>query len=169
MGDVDAELVAHAEALYEELGQPSAREVAEKLIANQSDLVDEWVAIHRAALLTQFLGQHWRSQVARVRSQARSGAFASALEALGEGDEEPLRPFLVPVAVEGGRRVAIGDMTGDDHRFVAGRYKRYAVENQMMSAFHEAVAKKVGGRKTSEVFTEEAYQKLLAKYAEGRL
>lgn len=166
--DIDAELAERADAIFSALDGPSAREVAEKLIGEAPELVNEWVSRHLAALLTEFVGRRWRARNARQGFQAKAGAFADAVEEFMAGNDEQISVFLTPMPVnDDGRRVLLGDMTAADHRYVAGRHRTLAMANKMQAAFHEAIAKRVGNRTTSEVFTEEEYLNLRKQHLKG--
>ena len=61
-------------------------------------------------------------------------------------------------------------MTGKDHLFVAADYDRDARPLLLLAAFHQAVAKKVGRKRTADVFSEAEYDRLyrsIVKPAEG--
>lgn len=164
--DVDAELAARADAIYATMERPTAREVAEKLIGEAPSLVDEWVSRHLAAIITEFVGRRWRARVSR--NSIAIGAFADAVEEFNAGSNEAISVFTTPMPIgEEGRRVLVGDMTGADHRFVAIRHRGFAKANKMAAAFHEAVAKKLGDRTTSELFTEEQYLEMRSQYVKG--
>jgi hypothetical protein len=49
---------------------------------------------------------------------------------------------------------AIGDMTGKDHLYVADNYHTSAEKAKFLAEFHRAIARKIGSRKTSDVYTE---------------
>jgi len=55
-------------------------------------------------------------------------------------------------------RKRAGDMTGADHRFVADSYQASGNYALLRAAFHNAVAKKVGTRKTSDVIDADTYE-----------
>lgn len=161
--DVDAQLVERADAIYSVLERPAAREVAEKLIGEAPDLVNEWVSRHLAALLTDFLGKRWRARTNRSHIDIARGVFAEVAREY----EQTLGVFETPMAVEGGHRVEVGELTAADHRFLASRHRVYAKANKNQAAFHEAVAKRLGQKITREVFTEEQYVELRDKYVQG--
>jgi hypothetical protein len=86
-----------------------------------------------------------------------------------DGDYEPLSHFAVVYAIDDeNTRRPVGEMTGADHRFVAGRYKASAASDLMLAAFHEKVAKKVGSRRTADVFSEEQYDAMLRSLTGGK-
>ena len=69
---------------------------------------------------------------------------------------------------EDGTRKRAADMTGPEHLFVAeATYKKSANRALMLAAFHQAVAKKVGKRRTGDVLTEEQYEALYLSITRG--
>jgi hypothetical protein len=61
---------------------------------------------------------------------------------------------------EHGHRLRVGEMTGADHTYVARQYRHSSEREAMLATFHEAVAKRVGSKRTEDVLTEEQYQEL---------
>lgn len=166
--DIDAQLVDRADSIYGDMERPTAREVAEKLIGEVPELIDEWVSAHLAAIVTDFLGKRWRARSSRAGYQVRAGAFADAAEEFMAGDESAISVFLTPMPVDDeGRRINLGEMTGADHRYVARRHRVYAAANKMQAAFHEAIAKAIGDRTTAEVYSEEEYLNMRKQYVKG--
>jgi len=102
------------------------------------------------------LNRSYRGQEVASRAPRRFQAAGTDLESLSV-----FVTWRCRVDAEDTQR-SIGEMTGADHRFVAAGYEQRATVNQMLAAFHVAVAKKVGGHRTSEVFSEE---ELLHLYA----
>lgn len=62
---------------------------------------------------------------------------------------------------EANTRRKVADMTGDDHRFVAAKYGSSGRYDLMLEAFHKAVAREIGKKRTADVFTEGQYLNLL--------
>ncbi|HEY9367594.1 hypothetical protein [Streptomyces sp.] len=151
---------AIADAMGE--GDIVAPVVAEKLLAGlqetDPDLLDGWLHASAAQFLTMAIGSSDRRERTLVRRRASSRRFAEVAES---GDVAALSTFAVRLVVDGDNtRRPIGQMTGSDHRFVAGEYGRSAKTARMLQSFHLAVAKKVGKRKTVEVFSEEQYEQM---------
>lgn len=141
---------------------PSAvsSQLLDYLITNEPDLLHAWLMEHSGAILTDYiahrLGNRRRRAVKRAAARAFSTAAATAIE------DDTVSLFAVTYAISDDyvqRRVA--DMTSADHRYVARQYKTEGKHALMLAAFHEAVAKRLGSKKTSEVFTEEQYERLL--------
>jgi hypothetical protein len=123
------------------------------------DLLAGWLQTMAPHLLTDMITTRERS--IRATSRRRAGAVAFA-DAAAAGDAERLRSFAVTYAVDAeNTRRRVADMTGSDHRFVADSYAASATKARMLATFHEAVARKVGRRRTAEVMSEAAYDRLL--------
>lgn len=147
--------------------------VAEKLHAQlletDQELLDGW--LHAVAVDTLRLAIGTRSRVQRTAARQRSGSRAfreAAKEAEETGDTAPLLGLfsLDYVIDEANTRKRAADMTGPEHLFVAeNTYQRSANEALMLAAFHRAVAEKVGAKRTSEVFTEAAYEAMYMSVA----
>lgn len=103
--------------------------------------------------------EHAKRTTARVRAKAR--AFGEAIDG---GDVQDYFLSTAYIVDEQNTRRRMGDMTGADHRFVASQYEVTGKEALMMAAFHKALAKKIGSRKTSEVYTEEQIAALWGRY-----
>lgn len=143
-------------------GDVVAAVVAEKLHARLAekdpDLLDGWLRAHAVHFLTDAIGAKDRSERAVTRRRAGARDFDAAARS---GDRESLSTFAVRLVVdEDETRRPIGQMTGRDHLFVADGYGRTAKKAAMLEAFHRAVAKKVGKRRTADVFSETQYQQM---------
>lgn len=91
---------------------------------------------------------------------ARAGRFAAGVDDAVGGGKEAVSAFLATCSVDG-VQMTVGAMRGEDHAWVAEmRYGRPGRAQLMLESFHKAVAKRCGAKRTDEVFTEEAYQKL---------
>jgi hypothetical protein len=158
--------MADAIAKVTSAGDFVAPVVAEKLHAHlletDPDLLDGWLRASAVHFLTRAIGDRDRRERTAARTRADARQFRKASEAAEAGDDEGLSVFAtVRYVVDGDEtRRALGDMTGADHLFVADGYRESASRARMLEAFHRAVAKRVGKRKTSDVFTEAEYQKL---------
>lgn len=130
-----------------------------------------WIEEHDPTALTDWLHDNARRFIARdmaeVMRHQRGAALARAKsrafgKAAADGEPEILGHFAVVYTVDGeDTRRRVGEMTGADHRFVAGEYEASAKNDRMLAAFHRAIAKKINGRTTAEVLTEEQYDALL--------
>jgi hypothetical protein len=143
-------------------GDVVAPVVAEKLHAEllekDADLLEGWLRASAVHFLTRTIGDRDRRERTTARTRAGARDFAEAAEA---GDTERLSTFAVRLVVaEDNTRRPIGEMTGADHKFVASEYGRSAATARMLQAFHTAVAKRVGKKKTAEVMDEATYERL---------
>lgn len=133
-----------------------AEKLHARLLESDPELLDGWLRASAVHFLTMAIGARDRSERAIVRRRSEARRFDKAAR---EGDVETLSTFAVRLVVdEDNTRRPIGDMTGSDHLFVAGEYGRSAQTAAMLQAFHKAVARKVGKRRTAEVFSEAQYE-----------
>lgn len=140
--------------------------VAEKLHAglleNDPDLLDGWLHAMAVQALRQEIGLRARVERTVTRRRAGARAFASAAGDAGQsGDPAPLLGlFRVTHVIDPqNTRKRAADMTGEEHLFVAeNTYQRSAHEALTLAAFHRAVGKKAGKRRTADVLTEEQYE-----------
>lgn len=136
--------------------------VAEKLLAglqeSDPDLLDGWLHASAAHFLTMAIGATDRRERTLFRRRSSARRFS---EVTKSGDAAALSTFAVRLVIDDDNtRRPIGQMTGADHRYVAGEYGRSAATARMLQAFHVAVAKKIGKRKTVEVFSEDQYEQM---------
>jgi hypothetical protein len=142
-----------------------ADDLFNKLEATDPDLLRGFlVEVHGRTTLTDLIARRSNSlrQVSRIMAPRK--AFADAAQVFAEtGDAGALvASFRVEYVVNSDNlRLTVADMTGTDHQFVAGGYESTAKNASMLAAFHRAVAKKVGDRRTADVFTEEQYDTML--------
>ena len=140
-----------------------------RLLENDPDLLDGWLHVMAIQMLRRMIGlrQSHERTVARRRAGARAFASAAQEFADADGEEETeaagarlLGLFRVTHEVDDkNTQKRAFEMTGPEHLFVAeNTYQRTANTHLMIAAFHRAVAKKIGSRRTDEVLTEERYE-----------
>ncbi|MET9081387.1 hypothetical protein ABZX77_05700 [Streptomyces sp. NPDC004237] len=135
-----------------------AASICEQLASDDPELLDGWLRAIAVQALTEQITVRERSIRTATRARASARAFAAAAES---GDVQKLRAFSVTFCVdEANTRRRVADMTGTDHRFVAADYAEKANTAKMLAAFHLAVAKKVGDRRTADVMSEPEYDRL---------
>lgn len=134
-----------------------ARDIVEKLRANDPELLQGWlddqaVNFVRHAINLRDSGTRTHNRVTASRS-----VFRKAAEAAEAGDDEELRThFLNEVYVIGnGMRAPLRDMAADDLVFAADSFAKRAKDNVMREAFLRALARKVRNRRVGDVFDEE--------------
>lgn len=136
-----------------------AADLVDRLRAEDPDLLTGWLELKAAVFLADAVARRSNSkrQLARVGAPRR--AFAEAARSFGsDGDAVVLRPFAAEYVVdEENTRRAVAQMTGADHLFVAARYEDTEKRAKLEKSFHRAVAKKVGNKLTTEVFSEDQY------------
>jgi len=142
-----------------------AHDLVEKLRANDPDLLAGWLWERAEVTMTAYISDRIKSRRNTSRESLSRSAFAGAAErfaATGDGavmrEVASQRPFDAEYVVnEGLLRRKVAEMTGEDHLFVAKEYADTKQTAALLESFHRAVAKKVGKRKTKDVFTEVQY------------
>jgi hypothetical protein len=136
-----------------------AAELHAALLADDPDLLDGWLHAIAQEALRQAITNRSRAVRTAARHHAAPHAFAVAAEA---GDTDALLGmFAVDYVVAPDRtRKRAGDMTGADHAYVADRYADTGNTALLLAEFHRAVGKKVGTRRTADVFTAEQYDEM---------
>lgn len=153
-----SELISEATAGGEWVPAVVAAELRGRLARTDPELLAGWLDTLAVQFLTEVITTRERSIRATARSRAGARTFGSAVKA---GDVELVGSFAVTyvVGADNSRR-RVADMTGDDHRFVAGGYRETEARARMLAAFHEQVARKAGDRCTAEVMSEAEYDLL---------
>lgn len=144
-----------------------AQELFDDLLQNDTELLDEWLRLRGPDILREAITKRVRVDNATRRRSARAHQFRDRAQELEDAEDDESRGvaidqlsvFFETLTVdEKNTRKQACDMTGSEHLFVAEhRYRNPAKRLVMLASFHEAVAKKVGDRHTSEVFTEDEY------------
>lgn len=154
-----------------------AQDIVAELQVNDAKLLRGWLDMQAVALIRDAINGRNRSARAYNRTIAgrdptTRSVFRGAIEAAegGDGaaaaalnDELELRQtdFLSErYLVEDGRNKALGDMTRADLNYAADSYHELAKGNLLQEAFLRAVAKKVGTKKVSDVFSEETISRM---------
>ncbi len=133
-----------------------AREIVEKLQANDADLLNGWLFSQAEQLVWTAINGRDRSARAHARSTGSRSAFAAAADEHDAGDSTSLGRFLgCRYVVEDGSRRPLADLTKADLTFVAESYEDRARQNAFEAAFFRALAKKVGRGTVADHFTEE--------------
>lgn len=136
---------------------------AEKFLAMMNEQhpgeLATWLADYEVVFVADEMRRIMRSQ--RARDRAREGARAFAEHYSLDDTPEPDDPFAVRYCVNGDNVWrSVADMRGDDHRYVAGQYEVSGKRALVRAAFHEAVAKKIGNKRTADVFSVDKYEAL---------
>ena len=137
-------------------------EIVEELRSSDPDLLSGWLDVRAEVILTDFIGTRDRTQRAKAVRQRAAVEFNSAAEKLAAGDPEPMRVFRERLVVSADNlRRPIGDMTKDDHLFVASEHTRRSEAALLEASFHKAIAKKIpAGKTTKDVMSEEDYVRI---------
>lgn len=149
------------EAMPEEDFVPSllASQIATRLRAEEPTFLAEWLDERASTVLLIEIDRILRSERTKARSRHGARVFAAAV-ATGDPAEMSVFARVRFVVDEKNTRRALGDMTAEDHLYVAGRYETSGNRQLMLAAFHRAVAKRIGKRTTAEAMTEAQFQKL---------
>lgn len=136
-----------------------AKKLYDFMKKHQAEVLDEW--LHDEAL--KFLTQTFSARLRSLRAVARREQHIEFFGELADGHVSPdqLHHFqqFHEVSTEHLRK-RVADMTGADHTYVAEYYGRREQKFGMLKAFHHTIADMVGGKKTSEVLTEDQYDAL---------
>lgn len=149
-------LRAHRETLTGDfIAALEAEKFIEMMQCKYPGELDEWLTAHAIDFCRVALDRIMRHERAIATRRADARTFAEA-----ETDEE-LGVFTTHLVVDPNQtRRAIGDMRAADHRFVAENYTASGNRALLLGAFHLAVAKRVGRRRTADVLTESEYLRL---------
>jgi hypothetical protein len=148
-----------------------AEKLCGQLLENDPELLDGWLRAMAIPLLRRVIGLRVHHERRAAKRGARARAFAATaadLEAAEGGSEREsaaaalLGMFSeIHVVDEDQTRKRAADMTGAEHLFVAeNTYQRSANTALMLAAFHRAVAKKVGKKRTADVLSEQQYESM---------
>lgn len=140
-----------------------AREIVEKLEANDPELLTGWLMVHAERLIWAAINERDRSTRAKARTSGPRSAFAAASDDHGAGDSTSLGHWLTTrFVVEDGSRRVLADLTKADLLFVAETYDNRAAQNSFEAAFFKALAKKVRTGTVADHFTEDKLAELRA-------
>lgn len=140
----------------------------EHLVESDPELLSAWLDGNARALLYDHLRRRLQSKRATAHRRMRSKQFADAAARFEDGDAEPISVFATTFVVNDDLlRRPLGEMTGADHRYVASTYRASEKRSAMFAAAHEAVAKKVGAKRTSDVFSPEQYLAMFSSFVEA--
>lgn len=149
----------------------AAQKLHAELLETDPDLLDGWLHARAVDILRRTIGLRESSRSSAARNRAGARAFSDAAdeaEATGDFSTLPGMFAIAYVIDKDETRKRAADMTGADHLFVAEHtYERDARQSMLLAQFHRAVAKKVGKRKTSDVFTEEQYEAMYLSVTRG--
>lgn len=137
-----------------------AEQIVAELRASDPELLHLWLEDSAARFIQQHIVRILASNRARSKATAGARAFGAAAVRFAAGDIDAMQMFDLTYAIEDGTQKRIADMTGRDHLFIAEKFALEAKQYALLEQFHKAVAKKVGARKTSDVFTAEKYEQL---------
>lgn len=139
-----------------------ASKLVKRLRSNDPKLLAEWLDHMAETILTDYVGDRARMQRNHAMSTAAGREFSRQAKAAHDDGGEAVTLFAATYAInEENLRRPVGEMTGTDHMYVAGRYEQSGKSALMKAAFHRAVGKKIGNRRTQDVLTPNQYEELL--------
>lgn len=159
-----------------------AAQFVDYLQETDPDLIRGWLETCAVVLVTQYISDRRRFRASFAAKQAPRNAFAEAAGRFDTarreqrdgvpagtygGSTAPLSVFAERLVInEKNVSRPIGQMTREDHMYVAGQHHMRAKAALFEKAFHEAIAERIPkGGVTSDVLTEEQYFKIRATMA----
>lgn len=137
-----------------------ANHVIDDLRASNPELLSRWLDERANAILHDFIRAMFRSDRTSAR-HAAAREFSERLKTLGPSG---LMAVYHKINDQNVQRCA-AEMNGTEHRYVANSHGRNSRREATIAAFHLAVAKKIGNKKTKSVFTEDQYEALYRSIA----
>jgi hypothetical protein len=135
-----------------------ATELTEKLRVNDPDLLHGWLTEQAEHFLWQAINDRDRSRRASATHQIRRGAFSEAAQT------GTTSSYLnLPFTVQDGSRRSLGSLRKPDLLYVSADYQRRADENGFLATVMAAIAKKIGDKTVSEVYTEEQLRTMFSR------
>lgn len=146
-----------------------AQHIVNKLRATDPDLLEGWLHANAVGFIRHSINLRDCASRTSARHNAKRNTFADDAERFAKGDRGAMSDWLsvVHVVDEAGTRKRLADMVAGDLDHVATDYEHRANENRLHAAFLRALAKKVGKRTVSAVFTEEKIAALWQSIAGG--
>lgn len=143
-------------------GDFTMAEVADQFVAEMRAedpaTLEAWMDAHARRILTQMLSHSERG----VRASAIRSGLRSKWVAPTKAELTLMRiTFTIDAA---NTRRPLADMRAEDLLFAGAAYAATADQSARMATFMRALAKKVGSRTVSEVFTEERLAEMLRSF-----
>lgn len=137
----------------------AARELSRELLRTDPELLTGWLDNNADVFIAEAISKALRSARARARAQARPRAFKKATEEFEKtGDSSVFSVFDVRLCIDDNNtQRRIGDMTGNDHMFVANRHYTDSRRAKLLGDFHRSLADRLGDQRVSDVYTEEQF------------
>src|SRR3954468_10136646 len=129
-----------------------AAKFLEQMKEKYPDDLTEWTDAHALGVITHSLRKLLQGD--RQRARGKRGQFRDATDQFDPGDPESVSVFAQRFVIDHDNMWRpLGEMTGKDHLFVAEQYTKTGRRALMEAAFHRAIAKRVGDKRTDEVFS----------------
>lgn len=123
-----------------------------------------WAKENLPTLVGLVINQRISNYRTNARKAARTAAHGRAAD--GHVDDETISIFKVRYHLGGGDPASytLGSLRGSDHEILADYYQTKGDKFLGYAELHERIARKVGSKRTDEVYTEDELLKLFGKY-----
>jgi hypothetical protein len=134
-----------------------ADKIVEKLVSQDSELLDGWLRLHAGELLWTMINEIDRRERATVQNNAKRIAAGEAVRDFEQGNADGLKGFMDTFHVVDAEhtRKRLGDLRAPELEFVANGYASQKRSALLKEAFFRALQKRVGDHTVGEVFSEE--------------
>jgi len=145
-----------------------ARDIVEKLRANDPELLAGWLDLQAVDILREVINRQDRSARARTAFGATRAAFRQVAEDAAAADTPDGARRVVADWLErretlaDGRHIPLGDMRGPDCRARAGYYADQERAYRMRRIFFETLAAKIGDDRVRDHFTSAQLETLVS-------
>jgi len=157
--DALSALIDKALASDEVILSEVAASIVETMERDHPEELMAWLRSQAERLVRDEIGALMTSARSQAVSSSRAREFGDAIAA---DDVERVGLFATwHVVAESNLRKRLADMTGAEHLFVAEAYEVSANTALMRAAFHRALSKKVGKKRTADVISEAECERLL--------
>ena len=168
-GERIAELVTEALAAEEVVTPDAAAWIVGKMESEDPAGLDAFLRSKAVQIIGLIINRQMSAQRGYGRANARARGFGAAV---ADQDEDAVSLFATWHLVSPElTRKRLQDMTGAEHLFVADTYTQSGEADLMLAAFHRAVGKKVGNKRTADVISEVQCERIynsITKTAAGR-
>lgn len=133
-----------------------AKDIADKLRANDPELLAGWLDVLAPQVLGDFIGRRLSSRRTVARIHGRRTAFGEAAERFEAGDSAAVTPWLeMPYESADQSQKHLGLFDHSDLTYAHDAYAERAARNGFEAAFLGVLAKKVTAGTVADYFTNE--------------
>lgn len=133
--------------------------IAEKLMADEGELVVEWLGEQAQRLVKEFV----RHMAMKARAKVRSAALPSLTTSTAERAATDRSVFEMPYEVQGNWK-PLGEMTKADCLYVAEQRAMLKTAHEKEEKLMRAIARKCGNRTVAQVFSEAQLRSLFVGF-----